>query len=35
LPDQEIAEMLGMTLSSVKSQIHHAKRRVREVHKKR
>jgi RNA polymerase sigma-70 factor (ECF subfamily) len=34
VPDQEIAEMLGMTLSSVKSQIHHAKRRVREVHKK-
>jgi RNA polymerase sigma-70 factor (ECF subfamily) len=35
VPDQEIAEMLDMTLSSVKSKIHHAKRRVREVHKKR
>jgi len=35
VPDQEIAEMLGMTLSSVKSQIHHAKRRVRKIHKKR
>jgi RNA polymerase sigma-70 factor (ECF subfamily) len=35
VPDQEIAEMLGMTLASVKSQIHHAKRRVRKIHKKR
>jgi RNA polymerase sigma-70 factor (ECF subfamily) len=35
VPDQEIAEMLGMTLSSVKSQIHHAKRRLREVYKNR
>lgn len=33
--DQEIADRLGMTLASVKSIIHHAKRRVREVHKKR
>jgi RNA polymerase sigma-70 factor (ECF subfamily) len=33
--DQEIANRLGMTLASVKSTIHHAKKRVREVHKKR
>jgi RNA polymerase sigma-70 factor, ECF subfamily len=33
--DQEIADRLGMTLASVKSTIHHAKKRVREVHKKR
>ena len=35
VPAQEIAEMLGMTPASVKSQIHHAKRRVRKIHKKR
>lgn len=35
ISDQEIADRLGLTLASVKSKIHHAKRRVREVHKKR
>jgi RNA polymerase sigma-70 factor, ECF subfamily len=30
LPDQEIADRLGFTLASVKSKIHHAKKRVRE-----
>lgn len=35
LPDQEIADRLGMTLASVKSKIHHAKKRVREVQNKR
>jgi RNA polymerase sigma-70 factor, ECF subfamily len=35
IADQEIADRLGMTLASVKSIIHHAKRRVRDVHKKR
>jgi RNA polymerase sigma-70 factor (ECF subfamily) len=35
IADQEIADRFGTTLASVKSIIHHAKRRVREVHKKR
>ena len=35
VPDQEIADRLGMTLASVKSVIHHGKKRVREFHKKR
>ena len=30
MPAQEIAEILGTTLASVKNSIHHAKRRVRE-----
>jgi RNA polymerase sigma-70 factor (ECF subfamily) len=33
MPAQEIAEMLGTTLASVKNSIHHAKRRVREIDK--
>jgi RNA polymerase sigma-70 factor (ECF subfamily) len=32
--DQEIAQILGITVSAVRSKIHHAKRRMREVHKK-
>jgi DNA-directed RNA polymerase specialized sigma24 family protein len=35
IADQEIADRLGMTLASVKSTIHHAKKRIRDVHKKR
>jgi RNA polymerase sigma-70 factor (ECF subfamily) len=35
VPDLEIAEMLGLTLASVKSKIHHAKRRIRALHKNR
>jgi RNA polymerase sigma-70 factor, ECF subfamily len=35
LPDQEIASRMGVTLASVKSKIHHAKKRVREAHKKK
>lgn len=35
LPDREIADRLGMTLASVKSKLHHAKKRIREIHKKR
>jgi len=35
IPDLEIAEILGTPLASVKSKIHHAKRRVRDVHKNR
>jgi RNA polymerase sigma factor (sigma-70 family) len=31
MPAQEIAEILGTTLASVKNSIHHAKRRVREI----
>jgi len=33
MPAQEIAEVLGTTLACVKNSIHHAKRRVREIHK--
>jgi RNA polymerase sigma factor (sigma-70 family) len=33
MPAQEIAEILGTTLASVKNSIHHAKRRVREIEK--
>ena len=35
IPDQQIADQMGITLASVKSTLHHAKKRVREVHKKR
>jgi RNA polymerase sigma factor (sigma-70 family) len=35
IPDRQIAEQMGITLASVKSTLHHAKKRVREVHKKR
>ena len=35
IPDQQIADAMGMSLASVKSKLHHAKKRVREVHKKR
>ncbi|HEV2274981.1 MAG TPA: RNA polymerase sigma factor [Acidobacteriaceae bacterium] len=34
IPDQQIADRMGITLASVKSTLHHAKKRVREVHKK-
>jgi RNA polymerase sigma-70 factor (ECF subfamily) len=34
IPDLEIAELLGTTLASVKSNIHQAKRRVREAQNK-
>jgi RNA polymerase sigma-70 factor (ECF subfamily) len=34
MPDQEIAEMLGIPLSSVKSHIYRAKRQVRKIHGK-
>ncbi len=30
LPDQEIADRLGMTLASVKSRLHHAKKQLRQ-----
>ena len=30
LPDQEVANRLGMTLASVKSRIHHAKKQLRQ-----
>jgi RNA polymerase sigma factor (sigma-70 family) len=35
IPGTEIAEILGTNVASVKSKIYHAKRRVRDVHKKR
>jgi RNA polymerase sigma-70 factor (ECF subfamily) len=35
IPDLEIAEILGTTLTSVKSRIYQAKRKVRDVYKKR
>ena len=35
IPDQQIADQMGLTLASVKSTLHHAKKRVRQVHKKR
>jgi RNA polymerase sigma-70 factor (ECF subfamily) len=34
LPDQEIADQLGITLASVKSKLHHAKKRIREAQKR-
>jgi RNA polymerase sigma factor (sigma-70 family) len=34
LPDQEIANQLGLTLASVKSKLHHAKKRIRETQKR-
>jgi RNA polymerase sigma-70 factor, ECF subfamily len=34
LPDQEIADQLGITLASVKSKLHHAKKRIRETQKR-
>jgi RNA polymerase sigma-70 factor (ECF subfamily) len=34
LPDQEIANELGLTLASVKSKLHHAKKRIREAQKR-
>jgi RNA polymerase sigma-70 factor, ECF subfamily len=34
LPDQQIAEHLGVTVGAVKSKLHHAKKKVRETYNK-
>lgn len=34
IPDQQIADQLGVTLASVKSKLHHAKKRVREMYER-
>jgi RNA polymerase sigma-70 factor, ECF subfamily len=34
LPDREIAEQLGLTLASVKSKLHHAKKTIRDAQKR-